>query len=48
MTEDQKLIVEIAARLLVARVDKEGWSRDITNAHNAVVLARTIVEGAKK
>lgn len=47
MTEEQKLIAEIAARLLVANIARNGMGRDATHAHNAVVFARQIVEMVK-
>lgn len=48
MTEEQKLIAEIATRLLVAHVEKSGLSRYDAYAHNAVVLARKIVNMVKQ
>ena len=48
MTEDQKLIVEIATRLLVASVEKNGLGRDDAYAHNAVIFARKIVSLVKQ
>jgi hypothetical protein len=47
MTEEQKLIAEIAARLLVANIARNGMGRDSAHAHNAVVFARQIVEMVK-
>lgn len=48
VTEEQKLIAEIATRLLVASVEKSGLGRDDAYAHNAVVFARKIVEMVKQ
>lgn len=48
MTEEQRLIAEIATRLLVASVEKSGLGRDDTYAHNAVIFARKIVAMVKQ
>lgn len=48
MTEEQKLIAEIAARLVVANIERNGMIRDSAYAHNAVVFARKIVEMVKE
>lgn len=48
VTEEQKLIAEIAARLLVANIERNGMGRDSSRAHNAVVFARHIVEMVKR
>ncbi|MDI6029539.1 hypothetical protein QBK99_25695 [Corticibacterium sp. UT-5YL-CI-8] len=46
MREDQKLIVELAARFMVAKIEKDGFSRDQAYAVNCVGLAATIVRQA--
>lgn len=48
MTEEQKLVAEIATRLLVASVEKNGLGRDDAYAHNAVIFARKIVRMAQE
>jgi hypothetical protein len=46
MSDEQKLIVEIAARFLVAEIEKHGLSRDGARASWALSHAREIVNGA--
>ena len=48
MSEQQKLMVEIAARLMAAHVEKFGVSRDQAYAVRCVAAAKTIVEGKLK
>lgn len=48
MTEEQKMIAEIATRLLVASVEKNGLGRDEAYARNAVMFARKIVSMVKQ
>ena len=48
MSEEQKLIVDVAARLMVARFENGGMSRDDAYAHQCLALAEVIVYGAAK
>lgn len=48
MSEDQKLIAELAARFLVADIEKRGLSRDGAYASWALAHAKDIVSGAMK
>lgn len=48
MSEEQKMIVEIAARFMEAKIAKEGFSRDLAHADNCVALASRIVGRASK
>lgn len=48
MTEEQKMIADIATRLLAASVERNGLGRDMAYAYNAVAFARKIVEEVKR
>ena len=48
MSEEQKLIIEIAARFYEAEIQKRGLSRDDAYAHWALSHAKFIVKGALK
>jgi len=47
MSEEQKLMAEIATKLLVAEVEKRGLSRDGAYASWCVSHARSIVNGVQ-
>ncbi|MBO6755501.1 MAG: hypothetical protein JJ902_04190 [Roseibium sp.] len=46
MSEEQKLIAELAARFMVARIEQGGGTNDAAYANQCLMLARTIVRGA--
>lgn len=48
MSEDQKLVAEIAARLLLANIEKSGLGRDPALGERALAYARQIVKGARE
>jgi hypothetical protein len=48
MSEDQKLIAEIAARLMLACVERDGIGKDLAYANRCLDHAHCIVNGAKK
>lgn len=48
MSETEKLIAELAARFLVARIENGGNTREVAYANQCVILARAIVNGACK
>ena len=48
MNETEKLIAELAARFLVARIETGGATNDKAYAHQCVTLARAIVNGATR
>lgn len=48
MTEEQKLIAEIATRLMVATIKNSGFSKDIFYSQVALKHAKNIVKGSKE
>lgn len=48
MSDEQKLIAELAARFLLAGIEKNGLGSDPAYASRAISYAKQIVEGAKQ
>lgn len=47
MSEEQKLIIELAARFMVARINQGGGTSDKAYAYQCLNLAEVIVSQAK-
>lgn len=43
MSEKEKLVIELAARFMVARIEQGGKTNDPAYAHQCLMLARIIV-----
>jgi hypothetical protein len=48
MSDEQKLVAEIATRLMLACVEKGGIGKDLAYANRCLSHAKRIVEGAKE
>ncbi|MBN8189529.1 hypothetical protein JF540_22850 [Salipiger thiooxidans] len=48
MSEVEKLIADMAARFMVARIQSGGGTNDTAYARQCLELARAIVNGARK